>query len=136
MKKIVSIFMVAIMLICYSTTVSAATSQTNEIMPLWDNITQVTNTISFSGSNGSVHCSVLGDAGTTVTAQVKVYRQTASGAWSYVGGDSGSSSTNSLYLTVNFTAKSGAYYKSVLTTTVNKNGVEEDASKTTYKTCP
>lgn len=136
MKKIISIVMAAVMLMCYGMTVNAATVPESEIMPLWDNITTVTNSISFSGTKGTVDCEILGDAGTTVSAQVKVYRQTASGAWSYVGGDSGSSTTRSLYLTVNFTAKSGAYYKSVLTTTVYKNGVGEDATRTSYKTCP
>ncbi len=85
---------------------------------------------------GSVECDVYGDAGTTVTGEVKVYRQTASGAWSFVGMDSGSSTTRLLLLDVEFTAKSGAYYKSVLTTTVYKNGVGEEETITSYKTCP
>ena len=111
MKKILSIVMAAVMLVSFGMTVNAATVPESEIMPLWDNITTITNAISFSGTTGTVSCEILGDAGTSVTAQVKVYRQTASGAWSYVGGDSGSSTTRSLYLTVKFSAIRGSYYK-------------------------
>lgn len=53
-----------------------------EIMPLWDNIPSLTNTFSFSCSTGTVVSHVYGDVGTTVTANVKVYRhQTAVGPW-------------------------------------------------------
>lgn len=136
MKKIISIFMALVTLVSFTVCINAAAIPENEIMPLWDNITSITNTIDFTGLQGVVECDVLGDAGTTITGEVKVYRQTASGAWSFVGMDTGSSTTRNLYLKVEFTAKSGAYYKSVLTTTVYKNGVGEEATRTVYKTCP
>lgn len=136
MKKILSIVMALVMLVSFGMTVNAVTVPESEIMPLWDNITTVSNSISFNGTKGTASCEIYGDAGTTVTAQIKVYRQTTSGAWSYVGGTSGSSETRLLNLTVNFTGKSGYYYKSVLTTTVYKDGVGEDVTRTSYKTCP
>lgn len=136
MKKIISIILAAIMMASFSTAINAAVVPSDEIMPLWDNISSLRNSIVFNGTQGTVSCEVLGDAGTTVTGKVKVYRQTSSGAWSYVGAKSGSSTTRSLILSMDFTAVSGAYYKSVLTVTVTKNGVAEEASKTSYKTCP
>lgn len=136
MKKIISIFMVLVTLVSFTVSINAAVIPEPEIMPLWDNITSITNSIGFSGTEGTVSCTVHGDEGTTITGEVRVYRQTASGAWSFVGMDSGSSETELLHLVVEFTAKSGAYYKSVLTTTVYKNGVGEEETSTSYKTCP
>lgn len=136
MKKIISIFMALFTLASFSVCINAAVIPETEILPLWENTSSVTNSIGFSGTQGTVSCTVHGDAGTTVTGEVRVYRQTASGAWSFVGMDSGSSETRLLNLVVDFTAKSGAYYKSVLTATVYKNGVGEEVTRTSYKTCP
>lgn len=136
MKKIIAIILSACMLTAFSFTVNAAVVPESEIMPLWDNISALTNSIGFNGTKGTAACEIYGDAGTTVTANVKVYRQTSTGGWSLVGYDSGSSDTRSLFLEANFNAVSGTYYKSVLTATVYKNGVGETATRTSYKTCP
>lgn len=136
MKKIISIFMALVTLVSFALCINAAVIPENEIMPLWDNISTITNSITFTGTQGIVNGTISGDNGTTVEGKVKVYRQTASGAWSFVGMDSGSSTTFWLDLVVEFTAISGAYYKSVLTTTVYKNGVGEEETVTSYRTCP
>ena len=136
MKKIIAIILATCMFASFGIIANAATAPESEIMPLWDNISSLINAFSFSGSMGTVDCEIYGDAGTTVTANVKVYRQTSTGAWSLVGYDSGSSDTRSLFLTAHFNAVSGTYYKSVLTATVYKNGVGETATRTSYKTCP
>ena len=135
MKKIFSVILAVVMLMCYGATVNAATVPENEIMPMWDNISSLANVFSFSGSYGYVDCEIYGDAGTTVKADVRVYRQTASGGWSLVGLDTGTSDTRSLFLSARFSAVSGTYYKSVLTATVYKNGVGETETVTSYKTC-
>lgn len=137
MKKKIALIMSLLMLLtcCLPTTAIAATS--DEIMPMWDNISQLRNSITFNGTSGSVVGYVYGDSGTTsIKGTLKVYKQTSSGAWSLVGYDSGTSSSVSLLLTVDFTGVSGGYYKSVLTTTVYINGVGEEATRTSYKTCP
>ena len=136
MKKIIAIISAACMLTAFGITANAAAVPEIEIMPLWDNISSLTNSISFVGNMGTASCEIYGDAGTTVTANVKVYRQTSTGGWSLVGYDSGSSDTRSLFLSAKFTATSGTYYKSVLTATVYKDGVGETATRTSYKTCP
>ena len=136
MKKIISIFMALVTLVSFTFCINAAVIPGTEITPQWENISSITNTINFNGLKGSVECDVYGDACTYVEGEVRVYRQTASGAWSFVGMDSDVSITRLLTLEVEFTAISGAYYKSVLTTTVYKGGVGEEETKTVYKTCP
>lgn len=136
MKKIISIFMALVTLVSFTLCINAAVIPETEITPQWDNISSISNTINFTGLQGIVECNICGDACTYVEGEVKVYRQTASGDWSFVGMDSDVSITRLLSLEVEFTAISGAYYKSVLTTTVYKGGVGEEATRTVYKTCP
>ena len=136
MKKSISLILTLVMFLSMGIYTNAATVPESDIMPLWDNISSLTNAFSFSGSIGTVDSEIYGDAGTTVTGNLKVYRQTSSGSWSLAGYDSGSSDTRSLVLTANFSAVSGAYYKAVLTATVYKDGVGETATRTSYKTCP
>ena len=136
MKKIISIFMALVTLVSFTFCINAAVIPETEITPQWDNISSISNTINFTGLQGIVECCIYGDACTYVEGEVRVYRQTASGDWSFVGMDSDVSITRLLTLDVEFTAISGAYYKSVLTTTVYKGGVGEEETKTVYKTCP
>ena len=82
MKKIIAIILATCMFVSFGIIANAATAPESEIMPLWDNISSLTNAFSFSGSMGTVDCEIYGDAGTTVTANVKVYRQTSTGGWS------------------------------------------------------
>ena len=85
MRKLIAIILATCMLVSVSFTANTADIPDTEIMPLWENISSLTNSFSFSGSMGTVDSHVYGDAGTTVTANVKVYKQTSSGGWSLVG---------------------------------------------------
>lgn len=135
MRKILSMLLATVILLTLVIPTSAALPG-NEIVPLWDNIKTISNTISFNSTEGQVSCEIKGDLGTTVVANVKIFKQLSSGSWSLVEHNSASSKTNILFFATNFTAVSGAYYKAVLTVHVTKNDVVETVTKTTYKTCP
>lgn len=138
MKKVLAVIVSLVMVITCCISINAAfVPFENDIMPMWENISIIKNSISFNGTSGTATGYVCGDSGTTsISGTLKVYKQTSSGAWSLVGYDSGTSTSISLLLTANFTAVSGTYYKSVLTTTVYINGVGESETSTSYKTCP
>ena len=135
MKRIISFILSSVMLLSLVIPAGAAMPE-NEIMPLWENISSIKNTISFDGTKGYVECQIVGDTGTTVVGNLRIFKQTSSGTWSLVKTDSASSATRTLTFGTDFTAVSGAYYKAVLTVHVTKNDVVETVTKTTYKTCP
>lgn len=133
MKKILSLFIVAITLISCCVGVRAAFSETAE--PLWDNISDINNDITFYGSAGKAKATLKGLSGTTeMSGTLKVYKQTARG-WAFVASDSDTVTGTLLSLTVDFTGVSGGYYKAVFTVTVTRNGVEEPETTTAYATC-
>jgi len=135
MRKFLSTFLAVVILLSLCIPTNAALPE-NEIMPLWENIRSIENTLSFDGTKGYVECRIIADSGTTVVANVKIFKQTSSGAWSQVKIDSASSTTRTLTFGTDFTAVSGAYYKAVLTVHVTKNDNVETVTKTSYKTCP
>ena len=136
MKKIIAIILSAVMLVSYGLSVNAAVIPETEITPMWENTSSMANSMGFNGTTGIVECEILGDAGTTVSAIVRVYRQTEVGGWTYIGGKRASSDTRSLIFSMTYGAIKGFQYKAVLEATVTKNGVDEVITKTSYKTCP
>lgn len=137
MKKIISVLISVFMLLGIAFYAEAAVIPEDTVMPLWDNIFNMSNEIVFNGITGKATAGVTGKSGTTLISGVlTVYKQDSNGGWSSVNSNSRSSASNSLSLSVNFTGVKGGYYKSVLTTTVYVNGVGETETATTYKTCP
>ncbi|MBR6807945.1 MAG: hypothetical protein IKM46_06160 [Clostridia bacterium] len=135
MKKILSILLLSVML--WSSVIPAAAAlPDNQVTPLWEQINTITNRISFNDTTGYVDCSIQGDSGTTVVANIRIFKQTASGGWSIIKTNSASSTTRTLTFGTDFTAVSGTYYKAVLTVFVAKDDNVETVTKTTYKTCP
>ncbi len=135
MKKIIAIIITAVLLVSFGLSANAVVPE-NEVMPLWENTSSVINAMGFNGTTGTVSCSIVGDSGTTITAIVRVYRQTEIGGWTYIGGKRASSDTRWLDFSMTYGAIEGFQYKAVLEATVTKNGVDEVITKTSYKTCP
>ena len=135
MKRFLSTILAAVMLLSLYIPANAALPE-NEIMPLWENIISINNSINFDGTDGCVTCQICGDSGTTVVGNLRIFKQTSSGGWSLIKTDSASSVTRTLTFDTDFTAVSGAYYKAVLTVHVTKNDNVETVTKTSYKTCP
>lgn len=134
MKKVFSILLAGMLMAGFAVSVHAATPET--AVPLWDNISTMTNVITFDDTAGSVLANISGKSGTTkITATLTVYKQTDDG-WEYV--DHATSVMNFSYMVfgIDFTGESGAYYKAVLDVTVTCNGTDESETKTAYKTCP
>jgi len=133
MKKVLSFFIAGMLLLSCCIGVQAALPEIAE--PLWDNIFEMENIISFNGTEGTASAELDGKSGTTeVSGSLKVYKETDRG-WVFV--DSVSDSTDGTYLSlsVDFTGVSGGYYKSVFSVTVTCNGVEETETKTAYAWC-
>lgn len=134
MKKLLSILIAGVILFGCCTGICAA--MPDEIMPLWDNISDMQNAIYFTSTDGTAKATVRGISGTTsISATLTVYKQTSSGGWEYVDSDSDTVSGKYLSLTVDFTGETGAYYKSVFSVSVTRNGTTEPETKTAYKTC-
>jgi len=133
MKKIFSLFIAGIFLLSCCIVIQAALPETIE--PLWDNIRNMDNPITFDGTEGTARATLNGKSGTTeITGILKVYKETDRG-WVFVASDSDSVTGDSMTLSVEFTGVSGGYYKSVFSVTVTRNGVEETETKTTYAYC-
>jgi hypothetical protein len=96
---------------------------------MWTNIRNAEISFESDGASGYVR----GYSGTTnISITLTVYRQNAYGGWSYVGQNSGSSSSNPYGIKVNFTPVSGGYYKAVMSFSVTANGYTESDSITAY----
>lgn len=133
MKKVLSFFIAGILFLSCCIGIQAALPESIE--PLWDNIMDMRNTITFDGTEGTVRATLNGKSGTTeITGNLKVYKETDRG-WMFVASDSDSVTGTSLSLSVDFTGVSGGYYKSVFTVTVTRNGIDETETKTTYAWC-
>ena len=133
MKKIFSLFIAGILLLSCCIGIQAALPEMIE--PLWDNIRNMENTITFDGTEGTARAELDGKSGTTgISGSLKVYKETDRG-WVFVASDSDSVTGTSMTLSVDFTGVSGGYYKSVFSVTVTRNGVEETETKTTYAWC-
>ncbi len=134
MKKVFSIFITGVILFICCIGISAA--MPDEVVPLWDNISSMTNNIVFDSTDGTAKATVRGISGTTsISATLTVYKQTSSGKWVYVDSDSDTKSGRYLSLTVEFEGESGANYKAVFDVSVNYNGTVETETKTAYKVC-
>lgn len=134
MKKVISLILIAMTLFCCAINSFAAVPE--QIVPMWNNISMMTNNLYFDGTEGDVSATVVGKLGTTqIVGSLIVYKQVSSG-WKLVGQESATSSTQTLNINFPFDAVSGGYYKSVFTVTVTINGVNESETKTSYKTCP
>lgn len=133
MKKVLSFFIAGILFLSCCIGIQAALPESLE--PLWDNIRDMRNTITFDGTEGTANAELDGKSGTTeISGSLKVYKETDRG-WVFVASDSDSNDGTYLSLSVDFTGVSGGYYKSVFSVTVTRNGVEETETKTAYAWC-
>ncbi len=133
MKKVLSFFIAGILFLSCCIGIQAALPETIE--PLWVNIRDMRNPITFVGTAGNASGILMGESGTTeMTGSLKVYKETDRG-WVFVASDSDSVTGTSMTLSVDFTGVSGGYYKSVFSVTVTRNGVEEAETKTEYAYC-
>jgi hypothetical protein len=96
---------------------------------MWTNIRNAEITFESDGASGYVR----GYSNTTnISITLTVYRQNAYGGWSYVGQNSGSSSSNPYEVKVYYTPVSGGYYKAVMGVSVTANGTTESDTITAY----
>ena len=133
MKKILSIVMAVIMV--FSLGVSAYADSPKVVEPRAVEIANVSNLLSFNGTEGMASSDIIGHTGTTsvrATLTVHVLQGTR---WIFVGSDSGSWNGYDLYLNVAFTGVSGSYYRSMLELTVVRNGVTETETEFKYAWC-
>ena len=137
MKRIFAVILSCVLMMLSS--ISAfAVSHDATINPRWDNTKEVGCQLVFDRTSGCANGWVTGDVGVTcINGTLAVYKQLSNGNWEYVD-HTGRLIRNSreFYITVPFTAESGAYYKAVLNVTVTKNGVDENIIKFAYYTCP
>ena len=132
MKKMIAVMMASILLVCMG--VSAYAAVPEPIVPLWDNINSMTNVMVFDGNDGTASATIIGKPGTTrITGTLTIY-ESVDGEWIYVDSASGTG-TSYLSLTVEFVGEDDVQYKSVFEVIVTKNGIDEDETKTAYRTC-
>lgn len=105
MKKVVSILLIGMVMVGFAVSAHAAVPET--AVPLWDNISTMTNVITFDGTTGNATANISGKSGTTkITATLTVYKQTDDG-WEYV--DHAASTMNFSYMAfgIDFAGESG-----------------------------
>lgn len=131
MKKKIKIMLCVIFAVCM-TAVHTAAIVTDPITPLWDNVNSASCNITFSGTTGTVSCSVRGKSGTTkIEGSLILYKNgTKIDEWEI-------STTNaSVSILDSFTGKSGSKYTLELDVDVTRNGTEENVTASSSKTCP
>ncbi len=128
-KKFLTIICAVCLLFIHSIPVLAAIK--NSVIPMWDNVRRIVCDVSFSGTSGTVECTVTGMSGTTsISGTATLYEgDTEIDSWNVTG-------TRSAFLAETFTGKSGKTYRLELEIDVTRNGVVEPISVDDTATCP
>lgn len=102
------------------------------IVPYWENVSTASCSISFSGTSGTVSCTVYGKSGTTrIEGSLVLYEDG-------VEIDEWPISTTSTRVSIldSFTGESGCTYTLELDVDVTRNGTVERVQKDVSKECP
>lgn len=129
MKRILILICVVCMLCGMITSVYAATAE--PVLPLWDNADRVICTITFSGTEGNVQVTIIGNSGTTsISGTATLYcGDTEIDSWNISG-------KRTAIVSDTFTGVSGSAYKLVLDVDVTTNGVVENVTEEDSGKCP
>lgn len=116
----------------FAISVNAATPENEEVMPCWENMSDICLTLGFDGDVGTAAVSVsrIGGVTTSIEGTIEVYKKVGS-RWVFIDDVSGSS-TRSLGLSLDFDAVEGTQYKAVAYITAYGSGGAE--SETVTKT--
>ena len=136
MKKTIIAGFLCLILITLSVIPCYAYAGDSTLQPMWDNIAAIDLQITFNGTNGTASVTASKKTGVTSMEGTLTVYENIGGSWEYVDSNSGSTTRNSLAVTVEFEAVSGREYKAVFEVTAYKNDVGESDSSTSYKTCP
>lgn len=136
MKKLISLFLVILMVSMFVVPSSAAVIPDETVMPCWNNISNVIVEVCFPNGNGTATVDVMRVYGvtTSISATLTLYKL-VNGQWIYMDSTSGSS-TRSLGLELYFDADSGVTYKAVADITAYSNTEVETESLSDIETCP
>ncbi len=135
-KRILSILLCGLFMFHMSIFVGAA--QPPSINPLWDNVKEITATLTFNGNTGNVTIVVSGKTDVTnITATVDLYYKTTTGSWIEIEKNwSYNVNQQTLVILESFNATPGREYKIIINGKTTLGGYEEVFSKTTTATCP
>jgi len=136
MKKLISLFLVILMVSMFVVPSSAAVIPDETVMPCWNNISTVTVEVCFPNGNGTATVDVSRVYGvtTSIAGTLTLYKL-VNGEWIYMDSTSGSS-TRALCLELYFDAVSGVTYKAVADITAYSNTEVETESLSDIETCP
>ena len=137
-KRIISLFMICIIIIMTITPLNLQAAQKEPITPMWTNILSLEAFITFNGRNGTFDIIVYGHSGVTnITADVTLYWKNSSGVWQDTT-RSWSYDVDQMTLSASdsFTGVAGREYKIVVNGTVTKDGYTESFSKSASAVCP
>lgn len=137
MKKIISILLTCVVILSVMP-MAIYGAVPEQIVPMWDNAYSFTADLDFTGTNGDVYVTVLGQSGVTnISAEIKLYYKNTSGAWVEEPKD-WDYSVNQMILNVNesFTGVAGREYKIEVEVNVKKNGITETLTETKTAVCP
>ncbi len=137
MKRLFFVFIAHVLALTSTFTVSAAVIPGDGACdPLWTNINKANCKIFFTGTDCTVETEVEGRSGTTmIYSLLSLYRETSSGTWQNVKTVDATGYSDTLYLSLDYTATVGTSYKAVLRTRVTTNGVTEQTTVTKYAVC-
>ena len=136
MKKNLIVGLLCLILIAASVVPCYAYAEATTVQPRWDNIKNITLEMTFNGTNGTAIGTATRKTGVTSMEGTLTVYEIINGNWVYVGSNYGSTTGNSLMVTVQFKGVGGRSYKAVFEVTAYKNGVGETDTYTTYKNCP
>lgn len=129
MKKILSLTLTVIILLCICLPASAAVITPAE--PYWDNIDTIRLSLSFDGTAGTIYCKIQGTSETTnISGTLKLYEDGEEiDSWDVT-------TTSSIKIVSDtFTGKKGSTYTLELDADAKANGVWESIDKSTSAKC-
>ena len=135
MKKNLIVGLLCLILIAASVVPCYAYAEAPTVQPRWDNIKNISLEMTFNGTSGTAFGIATKKTGVTSMEGTLTVYEIINGNWVYVDSASGSTTGNSLAVTVQFKGVGGRSYKAVFEVTAYKDGVAESDTSTAYKNC-
>jgi hypothetical protein len=129
-KKMLALCLAAILVF----TAAPITQASAAVTPLWINTSTVSTAILFSGTDATCQVSINALSGSTIEADIYLYKQNANGTYSLEESWLDETSASIFFFSEPYTVISGKTYKLSVTAVVTRNGTSETVSSSVTRT--
>jgi hypothetical protein len=104
--------------------------------PLWQHVNTTNTALLFSGGNATCNVTVNALSGSSIDADVYLYRKNSNNSYSLVKSWTNQTASGSLFFSETQSITSGVTYKLTFSAEVTRNGVSETVSGNVERTAP